>query len=361
MALFIQKALLWNTNGYQSPSGVKAGGFPNKTGFGFEEWNNSPHLKLRSNGEDLRVFHTHEVGALDVDKYAGEIFVFMTASHHNQQVLVGVAGHATSLNGPQHKRTRLDLVKGLRLDALKKAAWNAPTVQQKFSTRDAFHEMWAEELQYLPRWLCPEPLFWWPAEPIPLDPIKITGQKKLLQRFKGYATFDREQVRTIMNSTPDRQRDATWMRLMAALRAESNEAAPHEPPPLGLDVTSRMALVACRLRQADFRRRLDEYWSQRCAVTGSSIRALLRASHIVPWSQASDTEKTDPENGLLLAAHLDALFDAALISFADDGSMILSNVIDNSHKKELGLPRSLRKRPSLAMRQYLARHRERMT
>jgi putative restriction endonuclease len=30
-------------------------------------------------------------------------------------------------------------------------------------------------------------------------------------------------------------------------------------------------------------------------------------------------------NGLLLAAHFDALFDRGLISFADDGSLLLSD------------------------------------
>ena len=38
---------------------------------------------------------------------------------------------------------------------------------------------------------------------------------------------------------------------------------------------------------------------------------MLRASHSVPWAAcASDAERLDVHNGLLLAAHWDAAFDA---------------------------------------------------
>ena len=56
-------------------------------------------------------------------------------------------------------------------------------------------------------------------------------------------------------------------------------------------------------------------WEGRCALTGVSIGAVLRASHMKPWVEATDEERLDPENGLLLAANADALFDRYLISF----------------------------------------------
>jgi len=50
-------------------------------------------------------------------------------------------------------------------------------------------------------------------------------------------------------------------------------------------------------------------------VTGLAMSKLLRASHIKPWAAcAADAERLDVYNGLLLAPHLDALFDAGLIS-----------------------------------------------
>ena len=46
----------------------------------------------------------------------------------------------------------------------------------------------------------------------------------------------------------------------------------------------------------------------------------MRASHIKPWAKCeTDAERLDVYNGLLLAAHLDAAFDAGLITFDDNG------------------------------------------
>jgi putative restriction endonuclease len=51
---------------------------------------------------------------------------------------------------------------------------------------------------------------------------------------------------------------------------------------------------------------------------------LLRASRIKPWAEcASDAERLDVYNGLLLALHLDALFDGGWISFAECGKPLM--------------------------------------
>jgi putative restriction endonuclease len=84
-------------------------------------------------------------------------------------------------------------------------------------------------------------------------------------------------------------------------------------------------LVKQRVGQDVFRSALDDYWQCRCAVTGVADRALLRASHIVPWAECvSDDERLDVFNGILLVADLDAAFDAALISFNEQGAPLLS-------------------------------------
>ena len=57
--------------------------------------------------------------------------------------------------------------------------------------------------------------------------------------------------------------------------------------------------------------------------TNCSILKILIASHIVPWKEASDNERLDVENGILLSPTIDALFDKHLISFNDDGSIII--------------------------------------
>jgi predicted restriction endonuclease len=58
-------------------------------------------------------------------------------------------------------------------------------------------------------------------------------------------------------------------------------------------------------------------------LTGIDEPELLRASHIIPWNRCeSDTERVNPENGLLLSALWDAAFDRGLVSFADDGRVL---------------------------------------
>src|SRR5262249_41256662 len=71
--------------------------------------------------------------------------------------------------------------------------------------------------------------------------------------------------------------------------------------------TEAERLVVQRVGQDIFRGALVEYWQGRCAVTGLAVVELLRASHIKPWSDcATDAERLDIFNGLLLAPHLDA-------------------------------------------------------
>lgn len=123
--------------------------------------------------------------------------------------------------------------------------------------------------------------------------------------------------------------------------------------------TSRRALMNARLGQGRFRRDLLQLWGGKCAVTGSGVEALLRASHCKPWRDSNDSERLDPSNGLPLTANLDALFDAMLISFDDDGAMLTSPAISPEEQRALGIPAPLVKRPSAELGEYLKHHRER--
>jgi len=70
--------------------------------------------------------------------------------------------------------------------------------------------------------------------------------------------------------------------------------------------TEAERLVVQRIGQDIFRAALIDYWGGRCPVTGITDRALLRASHIVPWSECDDAQPLDVHNGLLLSALWDA-------------------------------------------------------
>lgn len=102
--------------------------------------------------------------------------------------------------------------------------------------------------------------------------------------------------------------------------------------------TEAERLVVQRLGQDLFREALLDYWQGRCCVTGLAIPALLRASHIKPWARcASDEERLDVFNGLLLAPHVDALFDGGWISFSDTGEVLISVSLLPEGRSQLGV------------------------
>ncbi len=95
--------------------------------------------------------------------------------------------------------------------------------------------------------------------------------------------------------------------------------------------TQRTALIQARLGQGRYRRHLIELWGGHCSVTGYPDSHILIASHIKPWYMASNAERLDPHNGLLLTPNLDKVFDTGLITFNpnDGGKIVFSkNIVD---------------------------------
>lgn len=92
--------------------------------------------------------------------------------------------------------------------------------------------------------------------------------------------------------------------------------------------TSAKQLIEARRGQGVFRANV---WANEksCRVTGVSDPKHLRASHIKPWCKSDDSEKIHGANGLMLAPHVDHLFDRGYISFEDDGTMKLSPDLSN--------------------------------
>ena len=123
-----------------------------------------------------------------------------------------------------------------------------------------------------------------------------------------------------------------------------------------LDQTEKNILVLARRGQGIFRSGLIDYWNG-CAVTGYPDIRLLVASHIKPWSQSDNRERLDSFNGLLLSPNLDKAFDRKLISFDENGEILIS--------KKLQVPEKLGINPDMRIARltdthhaYLAVHRQ---
>lgn len=86
--------------------------------------------------------------------------------------------------------------------------------------------------------------------------------------------------------------------------------------------TQRVQLAKARIGQGLFRKRVLLV-DPLCRVTGISDQRLLIASHIKPWRDANNAERINGYNGMMLSPHVDALFDEHLISFEDDGKMLV--------------------------------------
>ena len=65
------------------------------------------------------------------------------------------------------------------------------------------------------------------------------------------------------------------------------------------------------------------------------IQKILIASHIKRWSDCNEEERLDVNNGILLSPTFDSLFDKHLISFSDEGEILINT-------EEIGLGNMLK-------------------
>lgn len=121
-------------------------------------------------------------------------------------------------------------------------------------------------------------------------------------------------------------------------------------------------VVRQRVGQDVFRVALMSYWEGACSVTGINQPEVLRASHAKPWVDCeSDAERLGVYNGLLLTANLDALFDRGLISFDEDGVLLIADALSDEVVRQLGLDKELKMRwIAPDHKKYLDWHRNRV-
>ena len=125
-----------------------------------------------------------------------------------------------------------------------------------------------------------------------------------------------------------------------------------------LSETERETVVQSRVGQGRFRSKLINYWRE-CALTGCQTIKILRSSHIKPWRDSNNQERLDVYNGLLLVPNLDSLFDKGLITFDDNGKIIISDLLDTNEREKLGISSKMRiQKIEEAHKKYLEYHRQ---
>lgn len=167
-----------------------------------------------------------------------------------------------------------------------------------------------------------------------------------------------------------------WTRLaiesenLRAARVESNpdetltELSPGEPYE---GDTERNATTKIRVAQQFFRRAVMATYEARCCISNIQHRALLIASHILPWS-SHPAERANPSNGLCLSSIHDVAFDRGLMTFDEEYRVVLSQelrdhlpnrVMEEAFVAAVGKPINLPTR-FMPRPEFLLYHRERI-
>lgn len=126
-----------------------------------------------------------------------------------------------------------------------------------------------------------------------------------------------------------------------------------------LENTSKKEMLDIRVGQYRFRKLVMSYWSNKCAVTGT--KHFLTAGHIKPWRDSDNAERLDVFNGLSLSPVYDKAFDKGLISFSNDGNIIISEELEReAHLLGIKNSDNLSNKLNFLHHKYLSWHREKI-
>ncbi|NBV20063.1 HNH endonuclease [Janthinobacterium sp.] len=98
---------------------------------------------------------------------------------------------------------------------------------------------------------------------------------------------------------------------------------------LSYDSKTREQIIQARVGQGAFRRAVL-LREPICRLTKIANPSHLVASHIKPWAACEHQEHTDGNNGIMLAPHIDHLFDSGQIGFEDNGDLLLAAGLDRT-------------------------------
>jgi hypothetical protein len=124
-------------------------------------------------------------------------------------------------------------------------------------------------------------------------------------------------------------------------------------------ITEKTSEIKIRIGQSFFRKSLLTNL-KKCPFTNIDNHKLLIASHIKPWAKSDNIERLDVKNGFIFTPTFDLLFDKGYISFKNDKSLIISEVLDINTIDRLDLSNNqvIDALPINGRIQYLEYHRD---
>jgi len=176
-----------------------------------------------------------------------------------------------------------------------------------------------------------------------LDVNFKTSQRCSWDNYTTYLSLI-DDIKTLLNlklSSEVTLLDAHSFAWILSSQMADEESLPDVNAYLNLDKTEREAVIKARIGQGQFRDGLINYWGS-CAVTGCKKPELLIASHIKPWSKSDLKERLNIYNGLLLSPNLDSCFDSGLISFDNQGEILISHQLHKADQDALGINQSMK-------------------
>lgn len=161
-------------------------------------------------------------------------------------------------------------------------------------------------------------------------------------------------LRRLFNDNPIENEDNNQIKIQAKLKADQEII--DEIKKSNLVGVEKEALVRIRVNQGIFRDKLLKKYNK-CCLCYVKCKKLLIASHIKPWAASNKNEKLDENNGFLLCPNHDALFDKGFITFEDDGTIKISELLSEQDKLFLNVKNDMKIAVNDENRKYLEYHR----
>ena len=100
--------------------------------------------------------------------------------------------------------------------------------------------------------------------------------------------------------------------------------------------TDKDIISKIRIGQGRFRKILLKTF-KKFPITEIDEKEILVASHIKPWEFSNDEERLNVNNGFILSATIDKLFDKGFITFTEDKKLLISTKLSKENIKRIGI------------------------